>query len=314
MEYVTGGDDGCLIDFHCRHLPNRSIVSAYGVVARRGTLPVFLATGLIVRHCDCGTNPGGCHENPRPAGHSRPFACCPAMGYPVGRRGPRAACGFTSGSDSRIANRPRAGPWLGRDRPARRDFGFSLAVRTQSDQRLQSSDWNLSAAPKRVGQRAKAERLPSLTLGGDYLMLSQQPHLALRPAAVTDGGLSVCGSRQRSRSYLVKQPLYTSGRISHGIDAAESAVKASQAEVDRTRLDIRMNVAEIYVNVLRATRIVGLAQSKVVSLTAHTRDVTSLLKRTGLEERSLVGPSCPGRCPPAVARCPEQPGVGLRLL
>jgi outer membrane protein TolC len=49
-----------------------------------------------------------------------------------------------------------------------------------------------------------------------------------------------------------------------------------------------MNVAEIYVNVLRATRIVGLAQSKVVSLTAHTRDVTSLFEKGLVSKNDLL--------------------------
>ena len=51
------------------------------------------------------------------------------------------------------------------------------------------------------------------------------------------------------------------------------------------RLDVKMSVAEIYVSTLRAGRIVGLADSKVASLTAHCRDVASLHEK-GLVSRN----------------------------
>ncbi len=70
------------------------------------------------------------------------------------------------------------------------------------------------------------------------------------------------------------QPIFTSGQISSGIRAAGAAVDANQADVDRTRLDVEdRGVAEIYVSVLRAARLVEVADSKVASLASHCQVV-----------------------------------------
>ena len=72
---------------------------------------------------------------------------------------------------------------------------------------------------------------------------------------------------------FVTQPIFTSGHISSGIRAAGAAVDANQADADRTRLDVKMRVAEIYVSVLRAARLVEVADSKVASLASHCQVV-----------------------------------------
>ena len=78
---------------------------------------------------------------------------------------------------------------------------------------------------------------------------------------------------------IVTQPIYTSGRISSGIDAAHSSIHAHQADLCRTMLDVKMNVAESFVAVLRATRLVNVARAKVASLSGHRRDVGSLFEK-----------------------------------
>ena len=46
---------------------------------------------------------------------------------------------------------------------------------------------------------------------------------------------------------VVTQPIYTFGRISNGIDAARELVHANEADLDRNKLNVKINVAEIYV-------------------------------------------------------------------
>ena len=102
---------------------------------------------------------------------------------------------------------------------------------------------------------ARAQRLPSFTLGADYYALSDQPAMqvnfaplpivAEQPFVNQDAG-GVQG--------IITQPLYTSGRITAGIEAAQSGVHANQADLCRTVLDVKMHVAESFVIVLRNAR------------------------------------------------------------
>jgi len=139
----------------------------------------------------------------------------------------------------------------------------------ESDQQLASSQCNLSSA-KSSFEAARAERLPSLNLGADYFALSQQPGFVLNLSPLPATQMSFINRDSVGFHSYVSQPIYTFGRISSGINAAGAAVDANQADVERTRLDVKMRVAECYVAVLRAARMLEVADSKVASLASHT--------------------------------------------
>ncbi len=158
---------------------------------------------------------------------------------------------------------------------------FALA----NDQRLEASQWNLSAAQS-TWSAARAERFPSLSLGSDYYVLSDQPKVSVEmPLLSSPVSFPILDRESAGFHAVVTQPIYTFGRISNGIAAAQEGVRANEAEVQRTRLDIKMNVAEIYVVVLRAVRLVDVVEAKVVSLDGHNRDVTNMFDK-GLVSRN----------------------------
>jgi outer membrane protein len=154
----------------------------------------------------------------------------------------------------------------------------------QRDYRLEAGRWNVGAAESSL-RAAEAERFPSFKLDGDYYGLSDQPRFLADLPPLGTAELPFLSRDSAGFQALVNQPLYTFGRISHGIDAASAAVKANQADCGRTMLDVKMNVAEIYIATLRAGRIVQLAESKETSLEAHRRDVTAFYDK-GLVSRN----------------------------
>jgi len=83
-------------------------------------------------------------------------------------------------------------------------------------------------------------------------------------------------------------PLYTSGRISAGVAAAEAGWKAARAEERRDILDLKLNVADAYVKVLRATQAVQLAASSVAGLTAHSQNVAALFDKDFVAKNDLL--------------------------
>ncbi|MEN6451070.1 MAG: TolC family protein [Thermoguttaceae bacterium] len=160
-------------------------------------------------------------------------------------------------------------------------------VALRADQRLEASRWNINAAESSLGA-AQAERFPALRLGSDYYLLSDQPTFLATLPTLGTAELPIADRNGVGALAMVNQPLYTFGRISNGIDAAAEAVKANQAECGRTALDVKMNVAEIYVGTLRTARIVRLAESKVTSLNAHNRDVAGFYDKGVVSRNDLL--------------------------
>ena len=80
-------------------------------------------------------------------------------------------------------------------------------------------------------------------------MLSEQPTFSLTISPLT-AQLPFVNKDSVGFHAMVTQPIYTFGRISSGINAADEAVKANQADCSRTKLDVKMNVAEIFVSTL----------------------------------------------------------------
>jgi outer membrane protein TolC len=71
---------------------------------------------------------------------------------------------------------------------------------------------------------------------------------------------------------LVSVPLYTSGQIKHAVNAAESALEAAREHENSTILDLKMQVAESYMAVLRAEGSLQVAKKHVENMAAHSQD------------------------------------------
>ncbi len=155
------------------------------------------------------------------------------------------------------------------------------------DRRLEASQWNLSAAARSLAA-AGAERFPSLSLGADYIALSDQPGFKLPSLPPLPSRLPFFEQDSGGVHAIVTQPIYTFGRISSGIRAAEAGVAANHAEVSRTEMDVKMSVAESYLGVLRVTRLVEVADNKVASLAAHTRDVQAMFEKGVVAKTDLL--------------------------
>jgi outer membrane protein TolC len=86
----------------------------------------------------------------------------------------------------------------------------------------------------------------------------------------------------------VDVPLYTSGRIRAGIHAAEARLSAAAVGQDETRGQLKLEVAETYLAVLRAQRELEVCQQAVRSLQSHYRDVQLLFSHQQVPENDLL--------------------------
>ena len=151
-------------------------------------------------------------------------------------------------------------------------------IALSSDHRLQASRRNVDSSRQSLSA-AKSARFPVLSLESGYTILNNAPAAILNePMAALD---RIPTAEDKSLSYktTVNLPLFTSGRISKGIDAALSALNTSVQDEIKAMLDLKLNVAEAYISVLRAKRLISVAETNAESLIAYTRDVANFYEQ-----------------------------------
>ncbi|MBL4707163.1 MAG: TolC family protein [Flavobacteriales bacterium] len=132
---------------------------------------------------------------------------------------------------------------------------------------------------------ARAQRLPSITLGAEYLRLDSPPTFSANFGMASP--LSVTYWDEESAYYgaLTTLPLYTGGRISADIEAAKAQQSAISANASNTVSSVKITVVQAYLDVLRGQSAVVLAESHVKSVTSHKNDVNNL-RQQGLVARN----------------------------
>lgn len=156
-----------------------------------------------------------------------------------------------------------------------------------ADKRLQAAHRQTESAKQQLAS-ARAERLPHLWLEGGYTVLDNEPAFSVGIPGLTLHELPMAEDQSLAYKAFASVPLFTSGRISRGIDAAGAGLKAVEADVGRTVLDLKLEVADAYVTVLRAQRAVEVAEANVVSLASHASDVENLFDQGMVARNDLL--------------------------
>ncbi len=151
------------------------------------------------------------------------------------------------------------------------------AAALAADHGLKASRDNSAAAASQLAA-AKSAHLPALETGADYFALTNLPELK---ADLLSQSFQIPLAQRNSVVYdaTATLPIYTGGRIEHNIAAASSSLQAARLDEVAAEQNLRLRVAEAYVNVLRASRLLDVAENHVTSLEAHARDVDNLLQQ-----------------------------------
>jgi outer membrane protein len=163
------------------------------------------------------------------------------------------------------------------------------AAALAANQGLQAAQAGAASARSGVAA-ARAERLPTVNTVNAYTWLNNTPTFKSSfslPGSPQPLSLSVPFLNREFfiSSTLMNIPLYTGGRITSGIEAAGAQAGAAHAEEFTAAMDLKLEVTQAYLNVLRAEKILALARSNVSSLQAHERDVSNLFKE-GVAKRT----------------------------
>lgn len=136
---------------------------------------------------------------------------------------------------------------------------------------------------------ARAQRWPSLAVGGAYTKLDDAPAfdfsftgLPVTAPELFQGDDFVAGSATLS------VPLFTSGRIHSSIQAAEAHGRGAEAAATGAASDVKLAVADAYVGVLRARKALAVADSNVASLESLASDVGNMFERELVPKNDLL--------------------------
>ncbi len=156
-----------------------------------------------------------------------------------------------------------------------------------NDNRLKAVQESAAAADETLASAA-ANRLPALKGQAAYSRLNQTPETEITLPRFPSIPLPLLKDDSFFASEMqLSVPLFTSGRISKGIESARAAAEAYRQEVEQIRQQVKFEVAEAFVRVLRAQALVDVAKSHVDSLIAHLQDVLRM-DREGLVSRNDV--------------------------
>jgi outer membrane protein len=181
---------------------------------------------------------------------------------------------------------------------------FAVALRAETlsdawsqalsvDNRLAASRQAISSAEMRTAA-ASADRWPQLSVETGYTVRDNEPSFVMNSPALA--GLGFPGPftfpyAQRDNfaaGATASLPLYTSGRITHQISAAEARLSSEHAESQRTELAMKMAVADAYVGVLRARQVTAVAHQSLENMTAHERDVAKMYENDMVPQTDLL--------------------------
>ena len=136
---------------------------------------------------------------------------------------------------------------------------------------------------------ARAQRWPTLAVGGAYTRLDDSPAfdfgftgLPIAPPELFGGDDFWMGAA------TLTLPLFTSGRISSSIAAAEARGRGAGAQALGAQEDVKLAVAEAYVGVLRARKALAVAESNVRTLESMESDVSAMFERELVPKNDLL--------------------------
>jgi outer membrane protein TolC len=136
---------------------------------------------------------------------------------------------------------------------------------------------------------ARGQRWPSLAVGGSYTRLDDAPAFDFGYTGLPIAAPELFGGDDFwMGAATVTVPLFTSGRVSSSIAAAEARGRGAGARSLGAQEDVRLAVAEAYVAVLRARKALAVADSNVRTLESMESDVSAMYERELVPKNDLL--------------------------
>ena len=155
------------------------------------------------------------------------------------------------------------------------DDAWTAALNTNHQIKAAQANTNVSQEQLKA---AEGQNLPDLNVGTGYTQYNETPSAKTSiEGKATQFSMQQMGSVKAQA--MATLPIYTSGKITHKINAAQATLDATQASEKVATLNLKMQVADSYIAVLRLEDAVQVAQSHIHSLESHQKDVKNLFEQ-----------------------------------
>ena len=155
------------------------------------------------------------------------------------------------------------------------DDAWTAALNT--NHQIKAAQANIDVSQEQL-QAAEGQNLPDLNVGTGYTQYNETPSAKTSiEGKATQFSMQQMGSVKAQA--MATLPIYTSGKITHKINAAQATLDATQASEKVATLNLKMQVADSYIAVLRLEDAVQVAQSHIHSLESHQKDVKNLFEQ-----------------------------------
>lgn len=146
-----------------------------------------------------------------------------------------------------------------------------------NDPLIKASQSQVSAAEADLAA-AKTGRLPMLSASAGITRFDEAPAFDFSGAGVPAILPLFGGASMNMADARITLPVFTSGQVSRRIEATAAALSASRFQLSARKQQIKLAVAEHFIDVLRAKRELAVADNSVHSLAAHVRDVDDMYR------------------------------------
>jgi outer membrane protein len=159
-----------------------------------------------------------------------------------------------------------------------------LALARSHAPSLSASEADLARSEAAI-REARAALRPSLRLGANYLQNSEAPKTVLpipgspKPVVIRTGNVNQLDVRTEAQL-----PLYSSGRNSALVDAAEAARDGQRLGCAQTEADLVLRVSQAFYRAVTAERLEAAAEEAVTSAQSHLRTSAARV-RAGIAPR-----------------------------
>ena len=135
---------------------------------------------------------------------------------------------------------------------------------------------------------ASRSRFPVLEANGSYAQFKKAPSLDVATPAGALQARIWKHDGYAAGSVDVSVPIWTSGRISGAIGAANAGLDGARAQQSRSTADVKLAVAECYIAVFRTRRMLAVAESNVASLRANAEDIGVMYDKESVPKSDLL--------------------------
>ncbi len=167
----------------------------------------------------------------------------------------------------------------------------ALQIGLENSKTLKTSQFKVVAAEAKAYE-TDALGLPSLKFNGTYTRLSEVPTpvldfsklgLPIPPQKFGDNVVNTYGLKA-----TVQQPLFTGGKLSGAIDAAQYVSDASKEDFNKDKADVIYNIKAAYWNLYRAIEFSKVVDENVNQIKSHAADAENLMKQGLLTNNELL--------------------------